>query len=84
VADQKLKDAVNRISANPAMLDDLISLPPGQRKRKLQDLGIDYKRDDVRKQMLELMQGSGGPVGPDRMVDWVAAGATLAAGALAA
>jgi hypothetical protein len=82
---EKIKQAVRQIQANPAMLDELIGLPPGQRKQRLTQMGLgDVKRQDVQQQVQQLLSDQQAPPSAARAVEWVGALATLAAGALAA
>lgn len=81
----KIRGAVRQVSANPALLDELISLPPGQRKQRLREMNLgDVSREDVKQTMQELLTDQQATPGSERVVEWVGAAATLAAGALAA
>lgn len=82
---KKIESTVRRISADPALLDELLSASKGQRKQKLEDLGLgDVNRRDVSEHFKKLMIADpGAEPSADRPVEWVGALATLAAGALA-
>jgi len=83
VPNQAIKDLINKIHADPNVLDDLLNAGTG-RGQKLKTHGGGFKRKEVKDEMVALLTASGGSAPNGRVVEWVGAIAAAAAGAMAA
>ena len=84
---KKIMEIAREMTADPFLMQELIDAGKPGRKSRLRQLGADkLERTEVRKVLEKLMteRTAAGGASPERPVEWVAAVATLVAGALAA